>query len=119
MTDTPASDPAAGSVEAELAAARREYRQVAAKIADLGFIHHGTVIHRYAATPATSSGAPRTPYYQWTSKQAGKTITRTLTKDEAALYREWIDNDRELRSLIKQLRAISERAAHLILKEVK
>ncbi len=117
MTDTPDTDPAAASVEAELAAARREYRQLAAKIADLGFLHHGTVIHRHAAI---ASGTPaRSPYYQWTSKQAGKTITRTLTKDEADLYRGWIENDRELRSLIKQLREISERATRLILREVK
>jgi hypothetical protein len=119
MTDTPPSNPAE-DLEAELDAVRREYRQVAARIADLGFIHHGTVIHRHAASPDARDDTPgRSPYYQWTSKHAGKTVTRTLTEDEADLYREWIANDRELRSLITQLRAISERATRLILQKVK
>ena len=58
----------------------------------------------------------RTPYYQWSTKSGGKTITRTLTPDEAQLYQEWIANDRALRSILKQMRRVSEHATDLILK---
>ena len=46
---------------------------------------------------------------------AGKTVTRRLTDHDAALYQEWIANNRQLRQLITQMRQISARASELIL----
>ncbi len=109
----------------ELAAATREYRELASQIAELGLIHHGSVVHRHAPSNTDTSGEEikkrgRSPYYQWSSKTGGKTVTRTLTPDEAKLYQEWIANDRALRSILKQMRRVSERATDLILRhEVK
>lgn len=106
---------------AGLEAAREEYRQLAASIAGLGLIHHGSIVHRYAtdtqepADPAAGRG--RKPYHQWSSKVAGKTVSRTLSPEEAALYQEWIDNDRKLRSILQQMRRVSEHATNLILKQ--
>lgn len=107
---------------AELAAATREYKELASRIGELGLIHHGSVIHRYAPPDASEASVPekrrgRSPYYQWSSKAQGKTVTRTLTKDEAELYQEWIENDRKLRSLLKEMRRASENATRLILKQ--
>lgn len=113
---------AAGPETAELEAAREEYRRLAASIAEVGLVHHGSIVHRFARpdvegpeTASTTSG--RKSYYQWTSKVAGKTISRTLSPEEATLYREWIANDRELRSILKQMRLASEHATNLILKQ--
>jgi hypothetical protein len=110
MATTP--KPAAGTSE-QLAAANREYKELAARIGELGLIHHGSLVHRYANPP---TGTPtRTPFYQWSSKVNGKTVTRNLTDKEAKLYKEWIDNDRELRTIIKAMRQASEQATQLIL----
>ena len=113
---------AAGPEAAELEAAREEYRRLAASIAEVGLIHHGSIVHRFARPDVEGSGTAgkargRRSYYQWTSKVAGKTISRTLSPEEAALYREWIANDRELRSILKQMRLASQHATTLILKQ--
>lgn len=107
-TPTPAT-----STSEELAQATREYKELAARISELGLIHHGTLAHRYANPP---TGNPsRAPFYQWSSKVNGKAVSRLLTEEEASLYKEWIDNDRELRAIIKAMREASERATQLIL----
>jgi len=105
----------------QLANYQRQYRELAAQLAEIGFIATGTVIERSTrcGTPGCRCHAdpPRLHglYYQWTTKVAGKTVTRRLTSREAALYREWIANNRRLRQLITQMRQISTRAAELIL----
>jgi len=104
-----------------LAAYRHQYRQLAAQLADVGFITTGSITRR-----STRCGKPgcrcqadppqlHGPYYQWTGKVAGKTVTRRLTEHEATLYQEWITNNRRLHQLIKQMQAIAAEAADLIL----
>jgi hypothetical protein len=105
----------------QLADYRRQYRKLAAQLAQIGFIATGTLIERSTrcGTPGCACHAdpPRLhgPYHQWTTKIAGKTVTRRLTDRQAAHYREWIDNNRQLRELAAQMRQISARAAELIL----
>ena len=100
---------------------RRQHRKLAAQLAQIGFIATGTLIERSTrcGTPGCACHAdpPRLhgPYHQWTTKIAGKTVTRRLTDHQAAHYREWIDNNRQLRQLTTQMRQISARAAELIL----
>ncbi len=100
-----------GGAGAELAEALRQYRELASRIADLGLIHRGSVVHRHAA----GDPAGRKPYFQWSGKTAGKTVTRTLSPEEAGLYREWIANDRALQAILKDMRRVCEHAAQLIL----
>ena len=105
-----------------LAAYEQRYRDLAAQIADVGFIAAGSVIQRSTrcGTPTCRCHADppqmHGPYWQWTAKIDGKTVTRRLTASEAALYQEWIANDRHLRSLIAKMRAIAAKATALTLK---
>jgi len=105
-----------------LADCERRYRDLARQLADIGLIHHGSLVHRYThcANPNCRCRAdparPHGPYWQWTAKVADKTVTRRLTDHEAALYQEWIANDRHLRQLITQMRRIAEQATQLILR---
>jgi hypothetical protein len=46
------------------------------------------------------------PYWQWSAKVKGKTVTRRLSKNGADLYSEWIANDRRLSHLIQQMRQV-------------
>ena len=57
------------------------------------------------------------PYYQWTAKENGKTVTRRLNAAEAELYKEWIDNDRQLRRILQQMRQLAVKAAQLKLEQ--
>jgi hypothetical protein len=46
------------------------------------------------------------PYWQWTRKVKNKTVTRWLSREQAADCGRWIDNDRRLRELVARLEAI-------------
>lgn len=46
------------------------------------------------------------PYWQWTRKVAGKTVTRSISAETAPDYQAWIANDRRLRELITRLEQI-------------
>ena len=99
------------------------YRELAAELASIGLIHSGSITRRYTrcATPGCKCHAdppqPHGPYYQWTAKVNGKTVTRRLSETEAELYQQWIDNDRQLRRLIQQMRQIAAKATQLRLKQ--
>ena len=107
----------------QLADAQRRYRALAAQLADIGLITGGSLTSRYThcASPGCHCNAdppqPHGPYWQWTAKVGGKTVTRRLSDAQARLYQNWIGNDRTLRSLIDQMRTIAAEATELIMKQ--
>ena len=113
----------ARSTPQRLATHQARYTQLAAQLADVGFIAAGSVTRRY--TRCTSPGCrcnadppqPHGPYYQWTAKIDGKTVTRRLTPDQAHLYQQWIANDRQLRAIITKMRQVAAKATDLIIKD--
>src|SRR5260370_14159625 len=86
---------------------------IAAELASLGFALPGTLIERHVrcgkprcrcqADPPVLHG----PYWQWTRKVAGKTITRLVPDEQLEDYRQWLDNDRRLRALVAELEALT------------
>ena len=86
---------------------------IAAELASLGFALPGTLIERHVrcgkprcrchADPPVLHG----PYWQWTRKVAGKTITRLVPDGQLDDYRQWLDNDRRLRTLVAELEALT------------
>ena len=106
-----------------LADYEQHYRELAAELATIGLIHSGSLTRRYTrcATPGCKCNAdppqPHGPYYQWSAKVNGKTVTRRLSESEAELYQEWIANDRQLRHLIQQMREVAAKATELKLKQ--
>lgn len=109
----------ARSTAQRLAAYERRYRELAAQLAEIGYISSGSLAlrHNRCGKPNCRCHAdppqPHGPYWQWTSKVDGKTINRRLTPTEAALYSEWIDNDRRLRDLINQMRAVAAKVTEI------
>jgi alkanesulfonate monooxygenase SsuD/methylene tetrahydromethanopterin reductase-like flavin-dependent oxidoreductase (luciferase family) len=105
--------------EERLADYERRYRELAAQLAEIGLISSGSLTHRYTrcATPGCKCHddppRPHGPYYQWTAKVNGKTVTRRLSAHEAKLYQEWIANDRRMRRLIAQMRQVATKAGEL------
>jgi hypothetical protein len=99
---------------------RDELRQIAAELSTLartGQVLPGSLQQRHTycgkAGCACQADPPRPhgPYWQWTRKVAGKTITRRLTPDQIERYRPWIENDRRIRELLTRLEALA--IAHL------
>ena len=97
---------------------------VAERITEIGYIAAGSITRRYTRCGTTGCRChadppqPHGPYWQWTAKINGKTVTRRLTDTEARLYQQWIDNDRQLRALIEQMRDVSAKATRLIMQGV-
>lgn len=106
-----------------LALYQRRYQQLARELADIGYIASGSLAlrHNRCGKPNCRCHAdpPRLhgPYWQWTAKVNGKTITRRLTKSQAELYSEWIANDRRQRELIAKMRQVAAEATTLILEQ--
>jgi hypothetical protein len=115
----------AGATRAQrLADYERRYRDLAAQLADIGLISSGSITRRYTVcgTPGCKCHGDdplqrHGPYYQWTAKENGKTVTRRLNASEATLYGEWIANDRHMRRLITQMRELAAKAGQLKIKE--
>lgn len=99
----------------------RRYRKLARQLADVGFIASGSLAPRFNRCGkdncACHAEPPRLhgPYWHFTAKVEGKTVNRRLSEHEAKLYRGWIDNDRHVRSLLAEMRAVAAEATELIL----
>ena len=107
----------------QLAEYERRYRELAGQLANVGLIYSGSITRRYTrcGTPGCKCHADppqlHGPYYQWTAKENGKTVTRRLSPAEAELYKEWLDNDRQLRRILQQMRQVAVKAAELKLEK--
>jgi hypothetical protein len=90
-------------------------RQIVAEIAKLGFCLPGSLVERTtrcgkAACHCRSDPAKRHgPYPSWTRSVGGKTVTRTLTAEQAERYKTFFDNNRRLTELVEEFEALSAR----------
>ncbi|HEY5186845.1 MAG TPA: DUF6788 family protein [Actinomycetes bacterium] len=97
----------------------RVLRQRAAlveEISRIGWILPGSITDRFTrcGNPAcrcrTQPPQLHGPYPTWTRKVDNRTITRTLTPEQAEHLRPWLDNNRRLRRLLTELEALSLQA---------
>lgn len=110
------------NLEARLDKYDEHRRRLTAQLSDVGFVWHGSV-HRQMLTCGTPTcrchadpNARHGPYAYWSTKVAGKTVSRLLKPAEAKLYEEWIDNRRKIERVVRDLKALSAKAARVILK---
>ena len=100
-----------------------QYRELLDQLRDLGFVSPGSVVLR-----ETSCGKPgckctadpprrHGPYYQWTKKVKGKTVSRQLSPAEAELFQEWIANRRQLQRVTRDLERVSAKAGEILLRQ--
>lgn len=107
--------------DSDLAELRARYRALQRQITDVGFIATGSVIERYTVCGTDrcrchgDPPARHGPYFQYTRKLAGKTLTRRLTAEQAQRYREWITNRHRLDGLVAEMDQTSRQAADLLL----
>src|SRR2546430_4497289 len=105
----------------QLQAHERRLRRLAERLLPTGLISSGSVSTRYApcgkpgcrchSDPSQLHG----PYWQWTTKVNGKTVTRNLNQRQAGLYQEWIANRRRLLAVLAEMEEVSQHAAEILL----
>lgn len=97
------------------AADAQRYEALKRAVAHVGLLRRGSLVRRFM--PCGKSGCrcqaqpPQLhgPYYQWTRKVSGTTVTVRLGPREAALVAEWIDNGRRLDRIVKQMEQVAGR----------
>lgn len=97
------------------AAIERRRAKITAEIAALGLPLPGSLVQRRTrcgnpgcrchADPPQLHG----PYWTWTRKVEGKTVTRTLDPGQAERLQPLLDNSRRLRELVHELEALALR----------
>ena len=97
-----------------------DYQAAKTRLAAIGFICEGLLIERYASckNPNCRCADPEQrhgPHRQISWKTGGKTVSKSLTADDAVLYQRWITNRRALEAVLNEMRDISHHAAKQIL----
>ena len=100
---------------------RRRYEALKQQVSELGYLRRGSVMRRLTtcgkAGCACQADPPRLhgPYYQWTRKVKGKTVTVRLPERHSALFHEWIANARKLDVILAHMERLSTRITRRIL----
>jgi hypothetical protein len=95
------------------AADRRAQAAIAATLGGAGFALPGTLLERRircgkpGCRCATDPTLLHGPYFSWTRKVDGRTVTRLLTAAQMERYRDWFANARRIRDLTDELEALS------------
>jgi hypothetical protein len=103
---------------------REEYRfkVLTESLASLGPLRRGTVLRRFMPcgrpTCRCQADPPKLhgPYYEWTRKVKGKTVSARLTPNQALLMKQWIANARHLDQIVAALERTSFRMTEPLLK---
>ena len=91
----------------------------------VGHIRRGSVTRRFrpcGKQPCRCHAMPpqlHGPYYQWTRKLRGKTVTVQLTEHEAEHIRGWIENGRKLDRIVADMEKLSLRVTERLLRLLK
>lgn len=101
---------------------QQRYEVLKKSLAGVGYVRRGSVVRRFM--PCGKSGCvcqespPQLhgPYYQWTRKIRGKTVTVRLTPEQADHLRRWIESGRELNRIVAQMERLSLRATDRLLR---
>lgn len=98
-------------------------QRLASTLAQIGFLWPGTVQKQMLTCGKPRCGCHKSlearhgPYWYWTSKKAGKTISKKLKPQEAEIIEQWIENRRRLEAIVKEMMEISSQALPLTLRE--
>lgn len=91
----------------------KKYSELKITMDKLGFVVTGSVIKQYKAcgNPNCQCHKDKSrlhgPYNIWTRKVNSKTVTRTLTDEQAELAQKFIDNMRKLEKMVEQMKDLS------------
>jgi predicted transcriptional regulator len=98
------------------------YRRMASKLAEIGLILQGTIAERTIKRDIGKNNDSEKvygPYYQWTFKQDGKTVTVNLTSNQAELFQKAIDNNKKVEMTLREMRKLSREICETSVEGVK
>jgi hypothetical protein len=90
-----------------------DYRQLQLALRHIGFFRRGTLLKRMMTCGkpvcACKASPPRLhgPYYQWTRKVDGRTVTVNLSAPQAKLLEGWIAAGKKLDRIVAEMERIS------------
>lgn len=94
----------------EIATLKKRYAKLALQLSAAGLVLQGTISER---TIKKKERGPRSgaktlgPYYQWTFKREGKTVTINLSKTQIKPFQKAIDANKKAEATLKQMRELS------------
>ncbi len=94
----------------EIAKLKKRYTKLTAQLSATDLILQGTITERTITTKGRGARPePKTlgPYYQWTFKREGKTVTINLSKAQTRPFQKAIDANKKVEGILKQLRELS------------
>ena len=92
---------------------KQQYEKLKQKLLEIDFICMGSVVKVFQECGKPYCRCHKNkkyrhgPYYFWTRKVNGKTVTRKLTPEEATQCQQYIQNYRKLQSIIKSMQKVS------------
>lgn len=101
------------------------YESLKYKLCEIGPIRRGTIHRRFmrcGKLKCRCRGSPPAlhgPYYQWTRKIGGKTVNRTLNREEAERVQEWIRNAKQIDRVVALMEKICLRITDAVLRGLK
>ena len=101
---------------------RSLYRDMAARVAGIGFVWHGSISERWLTCGradcecAKDPGARHGPYVYWTTKEKGRSVARLLHPPESDILQEWLRNRKELDGILHEMHKLSHKALRVLLR---
>ncbi len=101
-----------------------DYKQLQLALSHIGFFRRGTLLKRMMTCGkpvcACKASPPRLhgPYYQWTRKVDGKTVTVRVSAEQATLLEGWIAAGKELDRVVAEMEHISLEVTELMLQRL-
>lgn len=94
-----------------------EHRRLASRRAQIGPLCEGSLsrVFQKCGNPSCRCHRNRKhrhgPYFLWTRKVRGKTVTRKVPPEQVPQCREWIENNRKVNRILRRMRNLALRAA--------
>ena len=86
------------------------YADLLRRLSELGYVRPGSLVRRFmpcgkpnCKCKTIGKSAWHGPYYQWTTKRRGKTVSVSLTEIQAEKIQVWLNNHREFRRITKAM----------------
>jgi hypothetical protein len=100
-----------------------KHRKLLDSLSRIGFTWPGTIEARKLkcgktqCSCQTNPEAKHGPYYYWTTKIKNKTVSKMLSEDEVQTLRRWIQNRKKLEKTLREMKALSQKAASILFKD--
>jgi len=94
----------------KVATMKTRYRRLAQRLGRLELVLQGTITERTILRDDPKRPGWRRdygPYYQWTWKKKGKTLTVNLSKGQSKVFQRAIKNHRKMEAILDEMRSLS------------